>query len=140
MMKKAFPLGQVLSATTGRLLCEMGGLYEILNHMTGDTLWTHQLPRAFRECKPWMLRWFPELAMAEACLGKLDEWVAKAPTCPEEGVKMWLAELRMMFPQIKTEYEIDQIPRDDHDTKNPVDELVEMVGPDKVIVIETPEA
>lgn len=47
---KRFHLGDVLSITTGHLLSprHMEGVYEILNHMTGDQLFTHQLPRASR--------------------------------------------------------------------------------------------
>lgn len=35
---------------------------------------------------------------------------------------------------------IDQIPRDDHDYKNPIEEAIEMVGKDRVIVCKVPEA
>ena len=47
---RSFPLRVVLTVTTGRLLTELkdnqnngiGDLYDILNHMTGDTLFLHQ--------------------------------------------------------------------------------------------------
>ena len=32
----------------------MDGIYDILNFLTGDNLYTHQLPRAMRECEPWL--------------------------------------------------------------------------------------
>ena len=48
---------------------------------------------------------------------------------------MWLAELKMMFSDIKDEYEIGQIPRDDHEVKHPYDELVEMRGSDEGILL-----
>ncbi len=50
--KKTFPLAQVLSITTGRLFCDMDGIYEILNFLTNDNLFTHQLPGAANEVKP----------------------------------------------------------------------------------------
>ena len=50
-MTKTFDLGTVLTVTTGRLLTDIGNLYEILNFMTGDDLMTHQLPRATEACK-----------------------------------------------------------------------------------------
>ena len=40
----------------------MDGLYDILNWMTGDNLFTHQLPRACRECAPRLLEQHPGLA------------------------------------------------------------------------------
>ena len=143
MNDRVFPLRVVLTATTKRLVTEskggrgngIGDLYELLNHMTGDNLFTHQLPRASRECCPWLIRWFPELKPTLTAGGKLDEWLAKSPTCPQEGIIMWLAELRMMFPKIKDEYIIGQIPQDDHDRKDPYDELVQMRGTDEGIVL-----
>ena len=60
---KLFSVSDVLSATTGRLVSDrhMEGIYEILNFLTGDNLFTHQLPRAMNECKPWLRSQFPAL-------------------------------------------------------------------------------
>lgn len=52
MSTKRFPINVVLSATTGQLLCDIGDVYKILNHTTGDNLFTHQLPRAFDFTSP----------------------------------------------------------------------------------------
>ena len=57
-----FNLGAVLSITTERLLCSIDDLYSILHHMTGDSLFTHQLPRAGKTCKKPLLAQFPQLA------------------------------------------------------------------------------
>jgi hypothetical protein len=51
-----FTLGEVLSIATTKLLTPFEGVYRILNWMTDDSLYTHQLPRACDECKPWLLR------------------------------------------------------------------------------------
>jgi hypothetical protein len=59
---KRFALGTVLSVTTGRLLCPVDDLYQILNYMTGDSLFTHQLPRAYEVCVRPLLAQFPQLA------------------------------------------------------------------------------
>ena len=60
-MSKQFHLGDVLSVTSDFLLSprKIDGVYDILNYMTGDDLYTHQLPRASKECKPWLLRKHP---------------------------------------------------------------------------------
>lgn len=81
---KEFDLGTVLTVTTGIFLCGMDNLYEILNFMTGDSLMTHQLPRASDDCKPSLLEQFPELSNItvpelenkEECLEYLD-WMAR---------------------------------------------------------------
>lgn len=146
--KKKFPLRTVLTVTTGRLLTErkgehdngIGDLYEILGHMTNDSPFTHTLGRFAEECKPHLLEWFPELKAVNACLGNLDKWIACDRTgTAQEGIKMWLAELKLMFPEIKKEYEIGQIPEKDHGVKNPIEELQSMMKPEQeLIVLQTP--
>jgi len=142
--KKSFTLRTILSVTTGRLLTKSKGptdngiedMYQLLGHMTGDSPFTHQLGRFADECKPWLFRWFPELKMANAALPKLDEWIKIDKTgTKEEGVKMWLAELKLLAPNIKDTYQIGRIPMDDHDKKHPYDELVIMRGTDEGIVV-----
>ncbi|MGI9503990.1 MAG: hypothetical protein ACR2RE_13155 [Geminicoccaceae bacterium] len=39
----------------------IGAIYELLNYMTGDNLFTHQLPRAGKSCLPHILSQHPEL-------------------------------------------------------------------------------
>lgn len=114
---KEFPLAYILSITTGRSLSSkrMGGVYEILNHMTQSSLFTHQLPQATDKCRPWLLRWFPELVIAN---GGLDKWIAHAPTCPDEGIKMWLAELQEMEPKLLKQYAVHRIPKSMSKTQN----------------------
>ncbi len=142
-MTKRFALRTVLTVTTGRLLTESDAkhtgngidhLYELLNWMTADNLTTHQLGRAAEECKPWLLRWFPELTVCSVCLDSLDKWISKDRTGGDEGIKMWIAELKLMFPALKGEYDIPQIPADDHERKDPVDELIQMRGSDEGVM------
>jgi hypothetical protein len=61
-MTRSFSLGQVLSVTTGTLLCPIGEVYEILDYLSGEALMTHQLPRVSREAEPWILEQHPALA------------------------------------------------------------------------------
>jgi hypothetical protein len=46
-----FTLGEVLSITHGKLLCPIDRVYEILNFMTGDDLYTHQLGGAWTSAR-----------------------------------------------------------------------------------------
>ena len=63
MKRKLFHISDILSITTGRMLStrHVEGVYDILNFMTGDNLFTHQLPRAANICKPHLLKQFPQL-------------------------------------------------------------------------------
>ena len=120
-MKKTFGLGAILSITTGKLLCDIGGVYQILNYMTQDKLYTHQLPRATKECAPWLLRQHPQLANLDASGVDRDSWVG------------WLSGQTAKFGESLS---VEPIPKDDHDEIEPLQELIDMVGPDKVIVLE----
>jgi hypothetical protein len=142
METKTFDLGTVLSVTTGRLLTPtdekhtgngIGHLYELLGWMTEDEPFTHQLPRFAEECKPCLLRWFPELAKADDSLRELDNWLAVGGD-PGRVILNWLSTLRLPMT-----YDVPRIPRDDHTRKNALTELVEMVGSEKVIPLVIPD-
>lgn len=73
---KLFPTAVVLSTVTGRLLCDIGAIYEVLNWMTGESVYTHQIPRISREAEPVILAAHPQLreAWREAALVNADNW------------------------------------------------------------------
>lgn len=106
-----FHLGDVLTITTDLFMPPDGvdAIYRLLNHMTGDNLFTHQLPRAARECKPELLRQHPDLA---------------AITPPEfrddAHVWSWLAE---QTDRYGTHREVTPMPAADHTRIDPLNEL-----------------
>jgi len=101
-------------------MCDIGEVYKILNFLTNDTLYTHQLPRAARECKPYLLRQYPELKNISLENVNTDNW------------KQILSELESAHGAV---LDCEQIPRDGHDYRGPIEELLDMVGKDKVVVI-----
>ncbi len=121
---RAFHLGDVLSITTGRLVSprHMEGVYDILGFMTGESLFTHQLPRACRECAPLLLAHYPALADIEV----------PARFEPEDVVP-WLAEQAAKFGEA-----LDVRPMTTREPQydTPIGDLVEMVGAEKVLVVE----
>lgn len=141
METKQFHLRDLLTIVTGRLLMlpdkdksAVEGVYDFLEWMTGEMPYTHQLPRFIRECRPYLLKWFPELsiALASESLGTLKTWLDSDQTPDKrEGIRMWLAELKMMQPQIKDNYDVPQMPLDDHDRIDPYLELLDMANHDK---------
>jgi hypothetical protein len=83
MSARSFHLGDILSVTTGLLVSpdHIGGVYRILDFMVGESLFTHQLPRAAEECRPALFTQHPDLA------------TIVAPTLSgKEAVEAWLAE------------------------------------------------
>lgn len=122
MQRRDFDLGDILSCTTGLLVSprKIEGVYDILNFMTGDNLFTHQLPRACRECAPVLLRQHPQLAeVTEASAAGVTDWAA------------WLDEQKTRFG--------DTLPVEPcgpgvHERIDPISELVEKVHPGRIIV------
>jgi hypothetical protein len=116
--EREFELGDVLSVTTGRLVARrhIEAVYDILNFMTGDNLFTHALPRAAEVCRPVLFARHP--------------WLA-AVTVPDvfeaEDVMPWLERQEaehgatVMVPTIAA-CEVDYVPID------PITELISMRG------------
>lgn len=147
---KQFHIRVLLTITTSRLLTKgkdrgrlsppdngIGDLYDILGWMTNDSPMTHQLPRFANECKPWLLRWFPELAAcgAQSALDSLDKWLKADRTGGSEAIEMWLAEQQMMFPELKLQYDVPRIPQDAHTQRDAIEELVEILGTEEGLVV-----
>jgi hypothetical protein len=141
MQAKEFHLGDVLSITTSRLVSprHIDGVYDILNFMTGDNLFTLQVPRASDECNPYLVEQFPQLAAAKmaSAIAELDNTLksksGKAET--EKAVTDWLAKQVAKYGEM---FAVKPIPTDAHEVKNPIAEAAEMMGgPEKVIVVKT---
>jgi len=139
-MNKMFPLGAVLSVTTGRLLCDIGDVYMILNHVTGDNLFTHVLPRACRFAEPLIKAKYPELDAAgkPENMAKLDTLIADAKARNEAlmvACKTWLDWMQEPGTLgLAKEYDIASH-EDSWIVRDPVEEIESMVGKEKVIVI-----
>ena len=124
MKTKNFHIGDVLSITTGILVSPrlIGGVYDILNWMTGENLYTHQLPRVSREAAPVLLKVFPQLADAQAEAEQVtadnhNDFLAKMVACYGETLPV---------PKMNV---------DQHESIDPISELVEKVHPDRIIVV-----
>jgi hypothetical protein len=124
-MERNFALGAVLTVAGDKLMCDIGKVYEVLNYMTGDNLFTHQLPRAAKECRPILIKKHPWLT----------EYIETVqPKVTPENVREVIAECEAWWG---SEVAVDELSAaGDHDFKEPLQELCEMVGPDRVIAIE----
>lgn len=125
---KQFHLAHILSITTGILLpapdveYPMETVYEILNFMTKDNLYTHQLPRAAKEVRPYLLEQFPwakEIDASNIGSGEWDTWLAQQV----EKYGAW----HMVAP----------MHLEDHENIDPIDEIRRMRPDLPVITIET---
>ena len=127
MTTKTFHLGDILSVTTERLVSprHIDGVYDILNWMTGDSLFTHQIPRANDECRPHLLAQHPDLADID-----IPEFRGAA------HVEQWLAQQVSRFGEYR---EVAPLADGDHTHINPLDELAMNYPNVKVLGVVVPD-
>jgi hypothetical protein len=124
-MTRTFDLGDVLTITTGALVSarHVDGIYDILNYMTGDNLFTHQLPRAMDACAGPLLDQHPQLASVV-----LPDWPHGVTA---EVVHAWVDEMRLTYGD-----SLPVAPLSEWHHVDPLQEMVEMTErPDRVIPI-----
>jgi hypothetical protein len=122
-----FDLSDILTITTGRLVStrHIDGVYDILNHMTGESLFTHQLPRACDSCAPALLAQHPQLHALEVPAFDNTDTV-------EADIAVWLAEQRQQFG---TTLSVAVLRSGDYTAMHPLRELGRMAGPEKTITV-----
>lgn len=140
--KKTFPLGDVLSITSGIALFgldlperrfEFHRCYDILNYLTRDDLFSHQIPRATLAVIPWLLREYPGLATlgTAACAFKQSK-------PDEDGWADWLSE--MIARGAAAEYSLSPLPGDDWEHLDPLYEAELLTGdPHKILTVTVPK-
>lgn len=118
-----FTTGEIISAGLGKLCCEMDRVYAIMNYLTGDNLFTHQLPRAFHACNAWVKQQHP-------WLNELDE-----TKCNKDTYRAWLADAELRFG---TEHELEPLPFGQWRSCDPVSELIQLTeNKDNIIVVKS---
>jgi hypothetical protein len=127
---KTFHLGDILSITTGCLVSprHIGGVYDILGWMTGESLMTHQVPRACGECEGPLLAQHPDLAAIVTPETFGDD--------PERGVADWLTAQVAVYGETR---EVAPLAAEDHTYIDPITELRAMNPDAEVIVITAPD-
>jgi hypothetical protein len=123
-----FHIGDIISAMGGPLVSprHIAGVYDVLNYMTGDDLFTHQLPRASRECEPHLREQHPDLAAIV-----FPDWSALTSDNAEATVMAWLAEQVALFGETRP---IRPLPAEDHTSIDPITEL-KMMRPDAEVIV-----
>lgn len=122
-----FHIGDILSVTTGKLvsLRHVDGIYDLLNWMTGESVFTHQIPRISREARPVIIAFHPQLQQAsdEANEVNGDNWRSWLDT--------WIARYGETLP-------IPKMTIAEHERIDAISELGEYFHPDNIIVVPTP--
>lgn len=126
MTVRTFHLGAILTVTTGRFLSPGGvaDVGDLLGHMTGESLMTHQIPRAVRECGPALLVQHPQLAVEVP-----DEFDTP------EAAQSWLDKQVALFG---SELPVAPLDPADHTRIDPITEL-KMIRPDMPVIGLSPD-
>ncbi len=125
-LSRDFHLGDILSVITGCLVSpnRVDGLYDILNWVTQDNLFTNQLPRASEECAPVLVEQHPDLASV----------MVPEDFADESAVWAWLAEQVATYGETRP---VTPAP-DRHIKIHPVTEM-QMMRPDaEILTVTTP--
>lgn len=133
MTSRTFALADVLTVATGFMVSPRGieAVYDLCNYMTGDNLFTHQLPRAIRECAPEIYRQHPDLRAIA-----VPDFSAIREDHVEAWVREWVYRQVIKFGETR---EIDPLAAEGHTVINPLDELAMNRPNTTVIVVDTGE-
>lgn len=118
---KDFHIGDILSITTGVLVSprHMTGVYDIMDFMTGESLMTHQLPRAADEMRPRLLAQHSQLVDINA-----------SSVNPSNHVR-WLENIISCFGETLPV----QSERQFHEQRDPLEEAKRHFGEDQIIPV-----
>lgn len=124
-MTRDFHLSDVLSVITGKLLSPdgMDGLYNILRWMTGEDVYTHQIPSVGDICGPVLLDQHPELR-AVTVPGKFGG---------EDDALRWLAGQISVYGETLP---VTPLPLGAYERGDLLEEATDLIGADRVTVVD----
>lgn len=120
---REFHIGDIISVTDGHLVSprHIDGIYDLLGWMTGESLFTHQLTRASRECEGELRRQHPDIAAIV-----FPDEVERT----EAGILAWLAQQVAEHGETR---QVAPLRAEDHTSIDPIAEL-RMLRPDAQIL------
>lgn len=118
MQTKLFHITEVISITCGKMVSvsHMDGIHQMLEFMCGEPIYNHQIPRAVRECAPYLLQQFPALA---------DE---NADGVTEDTLGQWSSRVAEKYGKMLS---VEPLPAGVHFKCDPISELESMKNPAK---------
>lgn len=125
MSARTFPIGVILSASTGVFVCDrFADVHELIEHLAGGPVWTHQLGDAVESLLPGLVAQLP--------------WLAGVPApslSGEEECRAWVVEQSERYG---AEHAVTPVRYGW--SRNPITDLAAVVGPDRVtpIVVDGP--
>jgi hypothetical protein len=135
---KTYQLADVLSVVLGRIVSDrhIDAIYDVLGYMTGTSVFTHQIPRLGKPCSNEIIRQFPEFSNIEVA-----DLVAIAESFGNNDTRMdlirdWVTTTKEKY-HFAESYDIEAFSEEQQKKlyNNPLTELEDMVGPERVIAV-----
>jgi hypothetical protein len=128
MSTKQFHIGDLLSITTGRLVSpsHIGGVYDVIDFVTGQAHMTHQLVRASKEIEPHLIEqhgWLKGVSIPDDVQG-------------EPAVIAWLAWAANEYGEY---HDVAALPEGAYVGREPLAELREMAPHAEIITVDMDE-
>lgn len=119
------PIHAALTVVTGRLVGPIDDLYSILSDVTGDSIFTHVIPRAYEFAKPELIAQHSGLAKADHYLTDLDNALAdlNEPAKIKAACEAWV---RMVAQQLGLPSEIEVKTSGAWRSMDPIEEAISM--------------
>ena len=117
---KTYSLGAILTGITGTLLGEFSEFHSLAEWLCGYPVFTHQLPRLREEIEQGLRGQFPQFTNEDASDVGEDNW------------REWLDARKLIYGEAFQVTPMSDAP----EQQNPLHELWDMVGPEKVFVID----
>lgn len=134
---KTFHLGALLTVATGLTLTPLQELRELLEYLTGIPVFTHQIGRVAREVRPHLLLQQPQLASDDLQFEvlKLQAMLAECEGADRKYLVMgWLIQQTLTYGE---NLPVQPLPAGTWIVGNPIAELEETFGPDRLLVFVT---
>ena len=131
---KRFHLGDLVSVNSGVLVSpnHIGGVYDVVDFVTGQAHMTHQLPRASETVRPWLVQQHPWLTDVV-----IDFTIPDGASRDEAWliVSTWLEKATAQWGDY---HEVESMPFGMYVGREPIAELREMAPHAQIIGVEVP--
>lgn len=133
-MGKSFHVGDLLSVTDGRLVSpsHIGGVYAVVDFVTGQEHMTHQLGRAAEAVRPWLLEQHPWLADVEF------DYEIPPGTSNDDAMMIIMAWLARVAAEHGEHHDVEPMPFGMYVGREPIAELRDMAPHAQIIGVDVP--
>ena len=128
-MKRYLRAAVIFSLCQSRLTTDFNNVHEAIEFISGQPVWTHQIPRVFTFLQPTLRKQFPwafsdDATVANDLIGRMAD-----SNAPRESLLSEIdSQMRILSEKFGDSHEVTQIEDPESIYKNPLVEAAEMFG------------